>query len=182
MANHFFLLTAFGNDRPGIVAEIADKLFHLGGNIEDASMTRLGGEFSIMLVVGLPEAVTARRLQKAWKGLEKDLRLSIRAKPISLKLARARQRPEASHLISVYGTDKPGIVYRVAKVLANRRINITDLNTKVMERIGEPFYVMLLEIQLPPGTKVGDLADELERLGRLLGVEITLQDIEPVAL
>jgi glycine cleavage system transcriptional repressor len=179
---HFFLLTAFGKDRPGIVAEVTETLFHLGGNIEDASMTRLGGEFTMMLVVGLPAAVTGRRLQSACRQLAKRLALNVQAKPVAARLANTRQDSEATYLVSVYGTDKPGIVYRVAKVLANRRINITDLNTKVIQRSGEPFYVMLLEVHIPPKVKVAELSKELEHLGRLMGVEITLQDIEPVAL
>ena len=32
----YFLLNAFGKDRPGIVAGVTEALVRLGGNIEDA--------------------------------------------------------------------------------------------------------------------------------------------------
>lgn len=33
--DHFAIVTAFGQDRPGIVALMADGLYQLGCNIED---------------------------------------------------------------------------------------------------------------------------------------------------
>ena len=37
----YALLTAFEQDRPGIVAALTEGLFRLGCNIEDTCMTRL---------------------------------------------------------------------------------------------------------------------------------------------
>jgi glycine cleavage system transcriptional repressor len=50
----FFLISLFGKDRPGIVAEVSKVLYQLNLNIEDSSMTRLKGEFTIMLIVSFP--------------------------------------------------------------------------------------------------------------------------------
>src|SRR3989442_15688483 len=52
--NRYAMLTAFGQDRPGIVAALAEGLYHLGCNIEDTCMTRLRDEFAMMLLVRLP--------------------------------------------------------------------------------------------------------------------------------
>lgn len=182
MSSQFFLLTAFGKDRPGIVAEVTRVLFELGGNIEDASMTRLGGEFAMTLIVRLPTNVKEPSFQKSLAALKKKLRLELSAKSMSARLVQGPQRSEAQALISVYGTDQPGIVYRVAQALADRHINITDLQTKVIERSGKPVYVMLLEVACPPAINLEEVKAELNRLKESLGVEITLQDIEPVLL
>lgn len=174
----FYLLTAFGKDRPGIVAELTGALFELGSNIEDASMTRLGGEFSIMLVVRVPSP----NFEKQVSALAKKLNLTLTAKPIPAQLASSSAAPQAQHLISVYGTDKPGIIYRVAQCLARRKINITDLNTRVLQRAKEPLYIMLLEVHIPSTAVAEALHADLDRLHQELGVEITLQELDAVPL
>ena len=60
-------------------------------------------------------------------------------------------------MISVYGSDKPGIVYRVANVLGDKKVNITDLNTKLVGTEERPVYVMVIEATLPEGVEEGDV-------------------------
>jgi glycine cleavage system transcriptional repressor len=182
MKKQFFLLTVFGKDRPGMVAGVTQALFDLGGNIEDASMTRLGGEFAMMFVTGVPAHVTLSGLQKKLAGLEKKVGLQLSAKPITPQLARAAKRPEPRYLISVYGTDRPGIVFQLTQALAQRKVSITDLHTQSIAQGGSALYVMLLEVQVPAGLDIDELREELDRLRQSLQVEITLQDIEAVAL
>jgi glycine cleavage system transcriptional repressor len=182
MKKQFFLLTAFGKDRPGMVAGVTEILFELGGNIEDASMTRLGGEFAMMFVTGLPFSITLSSLQRKLSSLEKKVGLQLTAKPITPQLARGTKREEPRFLISVYGTDRPGIVYQVTQSLAKRKVSVTDLHTKVLARKGASNYVMLLEVQAPANLDLDDLRTELDRLRTELNVEISLQDIESVSL
>lgn len=177
----YFLLTAFGKDRPGIVSGVTRALFEASGNIEDATMTRLGGEFTMTLVTALPSMASAQTLGKRLRPLEKKLRLEVTIKPIARALAHGARGAQPRYLISVYGTDRPGIVCRVAEALALRKVNITDLNTKVLPG-HKPVYVMLLEIQTPASLDLDDLRSALDQLRRELEVEITLQDIEAVAL
>src|SRR4029077_1955884 len=87
--------------------------------------------------------------------------------------AQAKNEPP-KFLISVYGTDHPGIVYRVTEALARHKASITDLQTKVTG--AKPVYVMLLEVQVPDSADVDDLRTELDQLRQDLKVEITLQD------
>ncbi len=177
----YFLLTAFGKDRPGIVAGVTRVLFELGANIEDASMTRLGGEFAIMLVTALPGEVSAAKAEKALGGLGKKLGIETAVKAIPAAIASRAKSESAKYLISVYGTDHPGIVYRVTEALAKRGISVTDLQTKVTGGV-KPTYVMLLEIQVPSSADMDDLRSELDQLRQDLKVEISLQDIEAIPL
>lgn len=182
MNKNFFLISAFGKDRAGIVAAVTEVLFELGGNLQDATMTRLGGEFTIMLVVGLPAKVKLPKVQAAFRNLEKRFGLQVTSKSIAPALARNSQRAEATFMVSVYGTDRPGIVYQVAKALAQRKVSVTDLQTKSITKGASQLYVMLLEIQVPSDLDVDDLRTDLDQLRQDLKVDITLQDIEAVAL
>jgi glycine cleavage system transcriptional repressor len=179
---NYFLLTAFGKDRPGMVAGMSQAVFSLGGNIEDATMTRLGGEFTMMLVTSFPAGSAAAKLDKSFRALEKKLGLEITAKSIPQSLAQRPKQDQPKYLISVYGTDRPGIVHQVTQALAKRKVSITDLQTKVIGPAAKPVYVMLVEIQVPANLDMDDLRTDLDQLHQDLQVEMTLQDIEAVAL
>ena len=45
------VITALGDDRPGIVDELSNALFKHELNIEDSRMSVLGGEFAVLLLV-----------------------------------------------------------------------------------------------------------------------------------
>jgi glycine cleavage system transcriptional repressor len=179
---NYFLITVFGKDRPGMGAGITKAICLLKGNLADASMTRLGGEFAMMVICDFPKTLPAARIAGAFHPLEKKLKLQVSARPITPALARTTQGSAAQFLISVYGTDRAGLVHEVVEALAKRKLSITDLNTKVLRRAAKSVYVLLLEVTAPPSLDVDELREELDRLRQSLGVEITFQDIDPVAL
>ncbi len=163
-----------------MVAGVTRVLLDLGANLEDASMTRLGGEFSMMLVVSLPK-ISDAKLKKTLAPLKKlGLEASAKHIPSTLALVKKQNAPDA--LISVYGTDHPGIVYEVAKRLAKRKVNITDLNTKVVQGKDANVYIMMLEVRLPKGLSLDVLGQDLHSLKQSLGVEITLNGLDSVEL
>ena len=84
--------------------------------------------------------------------------------------------------MSVYGADRPGIVYRVTQELALRNINIMDLSTKLVGSPAEPVYVMMLEAAVPDGQTPEDVERLLENLKNELQVEIRVRIVTPVAL
>ena len=45
------IISAVGSDRPGIVSEISGVITSHGGNIEKSRMTRLGSDFTIIMLV-----------------------------------------------------------------------------------------------------------------------------------
>jgi glycine cleavage system transcriptional repressor len=85
-------------------------------------------------------------------------------------------------MISVYGSDKPGIVYRVTRELGERQVNITDLNTKLIGSASRPVYVMMIEAVLPEGLSIEELAEVIGRLKDELQVDISVRSITPVEL
>ena len=52
------MLTAIGDDRPGLVEEVSEFVFSRGGSIEDSRMANMHGQFAIaMLISGSDEAI-----------------------------------------------------------------------------------------------------------------------------
>jgi ACT domain-containing protein len=76
----FFLIALFGKDRPGIVAEVSKVLYHLNLNIEDSSMTRLKGEFTIMLIVSSPTERNEEDILSALEEVKDKLGLWVACK------------------------------------------------------------------------------------------------------
>lgn len=172
-----WIVTAVGSDRPGIVAQVTKALYRLGCNLEDSAMTRLGGEFAIMLVCSSPASLSEARVEAALAPLARRLRLSLQAKPI--KAAASHRASARTYLISVYGADRPGIVWRISELLAGRRVNISDLSTRRTAGSGRgSLYQMMLEVELPPGLASASLERALRQLAKRLKVEVRLQPLD----
>src|SRR5437867_4781630 len=124
-------VSAFGVDRPGIVAAVTKVLYERGGNIEGSRMAILGGHFAMMLIVALPDGADATGLEGTLAAPAAALDLIVAVRPI----AEAASEPARASqwVLSVYGADRPGIVFRVSTVLASHGANITDLATRLVE-------------------------------------------------
>ena len=178
--NHF-ALTIVGRDRPGIVSQVTEILYELGCNIADSSCSILGGQFSMILILAHPEFTDRASFGDAFQPLEEaDLTVALRVLKPGGEI-----RPEIEGelcMISVYGADKPGIVYRVASVLGEKKVNITDLNTKLVGTEERPVYVMILEAALPEGVDEEDVNIWLTPIRDELQVDINVRLIPTVEL
>ncbi|HYL79790.1 MAG TPA: ACT domain-containing protein [Candidatus Acidoferrum sp.] len=180
---HFAMLTAFGQDRPGIVAALAEGLFRLGCNIEDTCMTLLRGEFAMMVMVRLPNGLAAGQLSERLAPHIASLDLTVLCRELPREAAARAPEPDAPlYMLSVYGADHPGIVAKVARVVADHGGNITDMNTRVIGADDRPVYVMILEVQFQADARPESLHQALDRLTPSLGVDLTFRPIEQVRL
>jgi glycine cleavage system transcriptional repressor len=173
-----YAVTAIGRDRPGIVAAISGALFELGGNIADSRMAILGGHFAVMLIVDAPDEVGADRLGQRLGAVRDELELE--ALQVN-EVAHLADSDHPTHLVSVYGADHPGIVHAVTTVLAERAVNVTDLQTRVAGSADAPLYVMLIEVALGDAD-VDALAAALQGAGERAEVDVTLREIGAEAL
>ena len=164
-------VTVIGNDRPGIVAGVTRALYEAGCNLEDVTSTILRGHFSMVMVVRAADA-DAATLEAALQPVARELDLIVAARPVE---ETAPVLEDSTHLVSVYGADHPGIVFRVAEVLARLGANITDLTSRVIGSPDQPVYALMLEIST---SRPDDAATELESLRDKIGVEVSLHPIE----
>jgi glycine cleavage system transcriptional repressor len=87
-------VTVFGQDRPGIVADTTAALAAAGGNLEDSTMTLLGGRFAMLLLVRTPGG--PGRVRDALAGLTADGRLSVDVRAVPEPAGGAAGGPAAS--------------------------------------------------------------------------------------
>jgi glycine cleavage system transcriptional repressor len=178
--NHF-ALTIVGRDRPGIVSQVTEILFNLGCNLADSSCSILGGQFAMILILGHPEFISRESFGNAFDPLEEaDLTVALRVLKPGGEI-----RPQIEGdlcMISVYGSDKPGIVYRVAQILGDKMVNITDLNTKLVGTDERPVYVLVIEASLPEGVIEEEVNAWLAPVRDELQVDISVRTIPSVEL
>jgi len=177
-----YAVSVVGKDRPGIVAAIAEGLFRLGCNIADSSCTMLAGEFAMILIVSHPRPFSKTRLIEELKPACEELGMSMSVRTLQDDEVLRQEAEGEICLVSVYGADQPGIVYRVTRELAQRGINIMDLTTKLIGTRDEPVYVMMLEAALPEGKTPEELERLLEKLKQELSVEIGVRIVTPISL
>jgi glycine cleavage system transcriptional repressor len=174
-------LSAIGRDRPGIVAAVTRVLLDHGVNIEDSQATILRGHFTMMLIVAAPEEVDRDRLAADIEAVAADLGLEA----ISLGDVEEIEPsgPEPSHIVTVYGVDHPGIVHHTTAALAERGIDITDLNTRLVSGSeDQPLYTLMMEVAVPAESSVDELLRALQAVGQREGVEVSLRELEHDAL
>ena len=131
------MLTLVGTDRPGIVSRVTRALYGLGCNLGEASMIRLGGNFTIMLMVSggsAPDDTLA-----ALAPVAGELGLRIHLDPVQGELHR-HQVPNLQ--VRVTGADRAGIVAEVTEVLAAQGFNILELESDVAGDPARPVYIM----------------------------------------
>lgn len=178
----FVVVTAVGRDRPGIVAAVSEVFWRAGCNVEDASMTLLRGEFAVLLIARRPKALSTEALATELRGLEERSGLRITLKELSEPESAPHSATGTPYVLHVYGTDREGILYRISALLAERAINITDVNTRVLTEAQPPLWVMMVEIELPPGQEESDLQAALAEAARDLSVDVSLRAVETEAL
>jgi len=169
---HRLSITAIGRDRPGIVAAVTKVLFEQGCNLADCSMTMLGGQFAMIMLLDAPDTLGLGGLSEALKEVEARLDLSIDVHDAPPGETPAPTRP---YVISVYGADHPGIVYRVTSELAARHVNVTDLMSRI---VGANVYTVVLDADLPEGLDAGELERELKAIAAEAGLDLSFREAE----
>ncbi|SNZ09719.1 glycine cleavage system transcriptional repressor [Persephonella hydrogeniphila] len=173
-----FVLTAVGEDRPGIVADLTKVLYEEGFNIEDSAMTRLNNEFAVMLIVTTEKDITEEELKKSFTEVAKRRNLLINIREIPEEIYAGKKEVGDIYNIVVYGADKPGIVYKVAKLLADKNINIADLRTEKTPEL----YVLISQVEFPAGLKEDDILGDIEKLKEELNIDISIEKVESVEM
>ena len=85
-------------------------------------------------------------------------------------------------MITAFGKDRTGIVYEVSRALAGVRVNITDLDSRILGKGAKTTYAMLLEVDVPGKAALAKLKTILAGVSRKLKIEIQIKPLERVSL
>ena len=174
----WFALSAIGSNRPGIVADLSELIYECDCNLEDSSMTVLGSEFAVLLLLSGRGDDLASRLSTACKRVEWEKRLTVFFRPLeSDPSSPAATLGTQRFVLHATGLDKAGIVARVARSLADHGINIRQMETQSQpaSESGAPVYTMRIEMDVPAKVDEAGFRERLDAIGRDLYVDVTLE-------
>jgi glycine cleavage system transcriptional repressor len=169
----YFVISALGKDRPGIVNQLSRAILDSGCNIEDSRMTVLGGEFALILMVsGHWGAIT--RLERQLPAVEQKLELTIQARHTE---PRTDVKDMVPYTVDVVSMDHPGIVHDIAEFFASREINIEEMSTWTYPaaHTGAPMFALNMTVSVPSDVHIGRLRDEFTGFCDTLNLDATLE-------
>jgi glycine cleavage system transcriptional repressor len=163
------VLTAIGDDRPGLVEEVSEFVFARGGSIEDSRMANMHGQFAIVMsIAGTREAID--RITSDLDALNEQTEIHARLTPVVREVDATTRLP---YRLTGQALDQAGLVHQVANVLRSHDVNIESMETTLEAApvTGAPIFAMDLVVAVPSGTPVQTLRDALGRVCDALNID-----------
>jgi glycine cleavage system regulatory protein len=166
------VLTAIGDDRPGLVTALSDLVTEHGGNWERSTMAELAGKFAGIVLVTLPDQ-DVDGLVAALDTLRDQGLLDVRAERATTPAAAGG---ESVLRIELVGSDRPGIVREISKAVASCGASIDELSTATSDApmAGGTLFEAQATVHLPAGVDASELQTALEAVANELMVDLTL--------
>ncbi|MEX0386671.1 glycine cleavage system protein R [Spiribacter onubensis] len=175
MQKNFLVISALGEDRPGLVNELSQLISETGCSIEDSRMTVLGGDFAIvMLVEGRWNELA--KLEAGLPSAGRRLGLAVQARRTHPGAPAANLLPYSVEVVSV---DHPGIVHQLANFFASREINIRDLTTSTYAaaHTGTPMFQVQMTIDVSAALHIARLREEFMDLCDQLNLDAIIEPL-----
>jgi glycine cleavage system transcriptional repressor len=175
----WFILSAIGRDRPGLVSELARLVLECDANLEDSRMTILGTDFAVILLCSSRAAEAADRLALGAKRLERDHGLTILIRELPAGRRPAIPAPGTRLFrVEAAGEDRAGIVAGICGVLAEHGVNIVELDTQSRPGPGgAPQYQMTIRAEVPDAVEPRTLREALLREAERLVLDVSLMPL-----
>lgn len=169
MTTHL-VLTLIGDDKPGLVEQLARTISEHSGNWEESSMSQLAGKFAGILRVSVPDK-DADALVDALQNLGSGLKLVIEKAE-----AAATRETQRTVAMSLVGNDRAGIIREISHVFSRLGINVEDLETECVPApmSGDILFKASASLKVPAEVELATLQSALEKLADDLIVDIQL--------
>ena len=168
-----YIMTAFGQDRVGIVADVTEIMYQHDCNLEDANMTKLSDEFAVIFLFSSHDPDLEKKLMNDCRRLEREKSITAFYRPLQESLQ--KEQPVLPRVtLHIEGIDQTGIVFQVSRYLAQNGINILYLNSRrsYVPQSGTALYTVDLDVELPENLSLDSFKKGLRALGDELHVNI----------
>ncbi len=170
MSSSILLITISGNDRPGIVGEIASHVSRRGGNWERSRLIHLAGRFVGLLQISVPE--------EHREDLRVDL-LSIEGLAVTVAEGRHPTAGTSPHFhLDLVGADHPGIVSEIFGKLSALGLNVESLSTGTEAAADSGTVLFRAEADLSASEPMNseEIVEAMEALANDLLVEVSVSE------
>jgi glycine cleavage system transcriptional repressor len=157
MAIELAVLSASGEDRPGIMDELSQFLLECGGNITDTRSVNLGGRFALLMLI----RAESQAMHAIRAGLHRLAEASIQAELHPANGRGQRVQDAFPFVFTATGADQAGVVHRISHLLRVLNINIDDIETHVY---ADATFRLRMDLAVPRETPISMLKDYLSYL------------------
>ncbi len=155
---NYLVISALGEDRPGLIEELSRLILDAGCSILDSHICIYGQECAAMLMVH-GNWNTLAKLEAQLKRAETSLGLSLTIKRTAPRQASADSLP---YTVEVVALEQPGIVHSLAGFFSARGINIEELITRSYPapHTGSPMFSLNMAVGIPATLHLAMLREE----------------------
>jgi phosphoserine phosphatase len=122
MVTDFAVITATGEDKPGLIAEITNAIAGANVNILDIEAFSMRGLFAIFMITDCRAArISVETLKAQLVDIGSEIGLDVTLEPYVAGRQKGEKKPV---LLTTIGKDSPGIVAKVSKYLCEKKANI----------------------------------------------------------
>ena len=173
------VLTFVGDDRPGLVNAVSEKVVDFGGTWLESRSVRLAGKFAGVVLVQVPDENLIPLESALAKLAPSGLRVSIERGAAPLEA----EKPARLVTLEIVGKERLGIVRDVTQTLTRLGVNIEEFMSGLE---GEPFtgvemFRATARLKVPEGLELDELRKALERLAAEIMVDLNVGEGEPGA-
>jgi len=176
------VITAFGPDRVGLVADMARAIKQNGGNVHESKMMHVGGDFTVMCHISIDKDQKSGLIAEL--GGIGDLR-------VHLSELHSRAEADKEHPIrfqarvKLIGPDRPGLVHALTEFLAASKLNVeqliseTSAPTTTNDKMSGSHTLFVLEADISARRKINEanLNQSLKKLGDRMQVNVEMFEV-----
>ena len=160
------ILTVIGQDKAGLVEQLATVIASHQGNWMASNLSHLGGYFAGILQLEVPE--------EHLFGLTTELE---RMSDLDIKIQQGLDctiHPDKQLQFVITGNDRPGIVRELSSVIKHKGANITHFESSKQSapNWGVPLFHAIATVELPAGLNKDEVVKALEAIASDVVVDI----------
>ena len=170
---HQIVISALGEDKPGIVKSVSKFIYDCGGNIAESHMSILGGEFALMMLVSGDDA-TLDKISSDIDTMAASLNLTTLVKRTASLTSDQKSRP---YRVEIIAMDHPGIVHDVTDYLERFGINVQELETDcyAAPHTGTPMFALTIEMAIPASVNISEFKAGLNEFCDDMNLDVSLE-------
>ncbi|MCP4297064.1 MAG: transcriptional regulator [Proteobacteria bacterium] len=167
------VITIIGRDRIGIVEHVTNQVLRSHSNISSSRMAHLGGEFTMMMQISVPN----EKFDDLKENLDK-----LKTEGFLVNIVETNQEDKSKfagwvpYQINIIGADHEGVVHDVSQYFTKYKINIESMETSITSApmSGTPLFSIYTTVMIPPDLNYQDFADGLEVVSDDLNMELEI--------
>jgi len=173
-AKEWIIIMAAAN-RAGILAAVTKAMSELGGDLREASQTVVRGFFTMIFSAEFPGTMDAAIIRGHLQDVCRPfgIELSVRDPAAQIPVHVAASTGTRQFRLRIGGRNEPGVLRSLSQIIARRGIDITGMHAVRTEEGGA--FEMILRLALPNNFNDDQLLQEIEAVGRTLGVTADLK-------